>query len=380
MDFGWSDSQEELYTKAFAFCREHLRREPPHGVSGELPRGAWNACGGFGLLGLSVPVAYDGMGLDALSTAHVFEAFGRGHEDAGLLFAAAAHLFACAMPIVENGSEAMKAKYLPGLASGTYVGANAITEAEAGSDVFALATTAARDGDHYVLNGAKSYVTNAPAADVFLTYAVTNKAHGYMGISAFVVSRDTPGLIVGQPFHKMGLESAPIAPVYFEGCRVSKDALLGAEGQGALVFTRSMGWERACLFALYLGVMDRQLEQAVEHAKTRKQAKRAIGKHQAISHRIADMKLRLEAARLLLYKACWAHDSGKDATLEIALSKIAVSEAAVESGLDLIRVHGGLGIMTEVGVERGLRDAIPATIFSGTSEIQRNLVAARLGL
>ncbi len=379
MDFGWSAAEEELHDKALAFCRDHLSKRP-RGVGGNLPREAWDACGGFGLLGLSVPSEYGGSGLGALATAHVLEAFGRATEDTGLLFAASAHLFACAMPIVESGSEALKSRYLPGLASGAKVGANAITESEAGSDVFALQTNAVREGSSYRLNGAKSYVTNSPAADVFLVYAVTNRAHGYMGISAFVVPRETKGLVVGQPFHKMGLESAPIAPVYFEDCVVGEDALLGAEGQGALLFTRSMGWERACLFALYLGVMDRHLELAVEHARSRKQGKKAIGKNQAVSHRIADMKLRLDAARLLLYRACWAHDTGKDATLEIALSKIAVSEAAVQSGLDLIAVHGGLGVMTEVGVERGVRDAIPATIFSGTSDIQRNLVAARLGL
>ena len=380
MDFAWSEMQEELYTKAFTFCRERLAIRPKQATEEERRRQAWEACADFGLLGLSIPSEHGGMGLDALTTAHVLEAFGRGYEDAGLLFSASAHLFACAMPIAEHASTGLKERLLPGLATGELVGANAITEADAGSDVFALATTARPDGDHFVIDGVKSYVTNAPMADVFLVYAVTNKAHGYMGISAFVVPRDTPGLVVGMPFDTMGLDSAPIAPVYFEGCRVSADAVVGAEGQGALIFTRSMGWERACLFALYLGVMDRQLEVAVEHARTRKQANKAIGKHQAVSHRIADMKLRLEAARLLLYRACWVHGSERDATLEIALSKLAVSEAAVESGLDLIRIHGGLGVMTESGVERGLRDAIPATIFSGTSEIQRNIVASRLGL
>lgn len=394
MDFAWSETQAILYETALTFAREHLDRIPERGArdpgildpdvssAGQpcFPRDAWARCGEFGLLGLSVPSACGGMGLDALTTAHVLEAFGLGCGDTGLLFGVAAHLFACVMPIAEHATPAFKARVVPELCSGRWVGANAITEAGAGSDVFALAATAVRDGDDYVLEGTKVYVTNGPAADVFVVYASTNRAHGYMGVSAFAITRDTPGLKVGQAWDKIGLSSAPLGTLYLEQCRIPATQLLSGEGQGALVFRASMAWERACLFAIYLGSMERQIEGAVAYAKQRIQGGRPIGKYQAISHRIADMKLRLEAARLLLYRACWTLDRGSDPTLEVALSKLAVSEAAVQCGLDAIRIHGGAGVLGEVGVERGLRDAIPATIFSGTSDIQRNLVAARLGL
>jgi alkylation response protein AidB-like acyl-CoA dehydrogenase len=266
------------------------------------------------------------------------------------------------------------------LARGELIGANAITEAEAGSDVAAVKTTATRSGDHYLLNGAKSYVTNGPVADVFLVYASTTATRGFFGLTAFAVDRKTPGLVVGRPFRKVGLHAAPTGQVYFENCRVPASRRLGEEGQGMAIFQASMAWERGCLFAAYLGAMDRDLATAVSFARERQQFGRPIGKNQAIAHRIADMKLRLEAARWLLYRSCWLKDRGQDSTLDISLAKLAVSEAAIQSGLDLIRIHGSLGISSESRLADSLFDALPSTTFSGTSEIQRDLIARSLGL
>jgi alkylation response protein AidB-like acyl-CoA dehydrogenase len=377
MDFGWSDSQRDLYQRTWAFARDRLGREIG---AHSFPVAEWRAAGEMGLLGLSLPERHGGLGLDALTTAYAVEAFGRGCRDGGLVFSAAAHLFACAMPIARFADDALRERWLPKLASGEAIGANAITEAEAGSDVFALKTTAVRDGSSYVLDGAKSFVTNGPVADAILVYAKTAPGDGYLGISAFVVERGTPGLRVGEPFKKMGLESSPIASVYLDGCRVPAGNRLGREGEGAAIFTDSMHWERACLFAGYVGAMERQLEECVAFAGARRQFRKPIGRQQAIAHRIADMKLRLDGARLLLYRACWLRDRGAEATLEVSLAKLAVSEAAIQSGLDAIQIHGGSGYLVETGVERALRDALPATIFSGTSEIQRDLIARGLGL
>ncbi|EPX55236.1 Butyryl-CoA dehydrogenase [Cystobacter fuscus DSM 2262] len=378
MDFSWTSEQVELYERAVAFSRAKLPEETR--TEQGLPRELWQRCGEFGFLGLPVPERHGGLGLDTLTTARVMEALGRGCADTGLVFSVGAHLFACVLPILESGDEEQKARYLPRLCSGEWVGANAISEPEAGSDVFALKTRAVREGDSYVLDGGKSYVTNGPSADVFLVYAVTNPAHGYMGLSAFLLERGTPGLSVGRPFEKMGLSTSPTSPIYLEGCRVPASARLGAEGHGAPLFKRSMQWERACLFAAYVGVMERVLEQTVDFARQRKQFKRPIGKNQAVSHRLADMKQRLEASRLLLYQACWRMDRGEEAVMEVSLAKLAISEAAVQCGLDAIQIHGGMGYMTETGIERVLRDAIPSTIFSGTSEIQRDIIASHLGL
>jgi len=377
VDFGWAPHQQDLFDRSLEFARRRL--EP--GASHErFERERWDACAEFGLMGLALPAEVGGSGLDALTTARVLEAMGQGTADLGLLFSAGAHLFACARPLLEHGSAELRQRWLPALASGAAIGANAMTEPGAGSDTQRLATRAVRDGDAYVLDGDKSYVTNAPVADLLLVYATTEPAHGYLGISAFAVPRDTPGLRVGEPMDKVGLRSSPVASVYLEGCRVPASHRVGDEGAGSKVFAASMAWERACLFGLYLGAMQRQLDAVIAHARARTQFRRPIGKFQAVGHRIADMQLRLESARLLLHRACWLHDQSADATLAISLAKLAVSEAAVQSGLDAIQLHGGLGVVTDAGVERGLRDALASTVFSGTSEIQRNLVARALGL
>jgi L-prolyl-PCP dehydrogenase len=381
MDFALSKEQELFFQKTLIFAKDNLNenlleKEQQHLFS----RKEWKMCGEFGLLGLSIPEEYGGIGLDALSTALAVEAFGQGCRDAGLVFSACAHLFACLMPILESGSEETKMAFLPKLASGEWVGANAITESEAGSDVFALKTKAVQEGDHYLITGSKTYVTNGPVADVFLVYATTNPSYGHMGISAFIVEKSSQGLTISSPFSKMGLTTSPICQIFLDECRVPAKNRLGKEGDGASIFKQSMIWERACLFAAYVGAMERQLNQAIEYAIQRKQFRKSIGKNQAISHRIVDMKMRLDCAKLLLYRACWLKDQKRDATTEISLSKLAISEAAVASGLDLIQIYGGNGFITENGIERALRDAIPSKIFSGTSEIQKDIIAKGLGL
>jgi alkylation response protein AidB-like acyl-CoA dehydrogenase len=381
MDFGWTAEQEALYQRVLTFARDELNHEV-RVREREQRFGAaeWRQCGEFGLLGLSAPERYQGLGLGALTTARAIEALGEGCEDTGLVFSISAHLLACVMPIALYGSEALCEQVLGRLCTGEWIGANAITEPEAGSDVYALRTTAVREGETYVLNGTKTYVTNGPVADCVVVYAATQPAHGYLGVSAFVVEKGTPGLGLGQPFVKMGLTTSPTSSMYLQDCRVPASHLLGQEGQGAAIFTASMRWERSCLFAGYLGAMERQLERVIAFARERRQFRKTLGQHQAIAHRIADMKLRLEAARLLLYRACWLIDRNEEAALEVSLAKLAVSEAAIRSGLDAIQIHGGLGYIVDSGVEQMLRDAIPATIFSGTSEIQRDIIARRLGL
>jgi len=381
MEFGWTATQKELHDGVLRFAREKLNddvvaRDRDH----RFPAREWRLCGEFGLLGLCVPQEHGGMGLDRSSTALALEALGRGCEDMGLVFAVAAHQLAVAQPIASAGSEELKRRVLPRLCSGEWIGSNAITEAEAGSDVFALKARAERVGDRHRLHGTKSFASNGPVAHIFLVYASSAPEHGYLGIDAFVVPGDAAGMTVGQPIDKMGLHTCPAASVYMDGVEVGDDARLGKGGDGARIFTESMQWERSCLFAAYIGAMERQLEVVADYASQRKQGRRAIGRNQAVSHRVANMKLRLESARLLLYRACWLLDRGEDATLEVSLAKLAVSEAAVQGGIDAVQIFGAVGYSSEFQVERMLRDAIPSTIFSGTSEIQRNLIAARLGL
>ncbi|MCK2244210.1 MULTISPECIES: acyl-CoA dehydrogenase family protein [unclassified Crossiella] len=380
MDFEPNQEQRALAERAFELGSALNGGLAERVRAGRFDRDMWRRCGEFGLLGLSVPTADGGLGLDSLSTSLVIEAFAKGCQDMGLLFSACAHLFACAMPIAEHGGPELRTRLLPRLISGEWIAANAITEPEAGSDVHALRTTAIRDGADYVLNGVKSFVTNGPIADHILVYASTNPADGHLGLSAFVVDRHSPGLTAGPSFAKPGLTTSPLSPIYLDDCRVPAANRLGAEGAGSTIFSSSMAWERTCLFAAYLGSMDRQLTQTIAHVRTRRQFRKPLSRHQAVAHRIADMKLRLEGARLLLYRACARRDRGVDSTLEVSLAKLAVSEAAIQNALDAIQLHGATGFLSEGGVVEALGDALPSTIFSGTSEIHRDLIARGLGL
>jgi L-prolyl-PCP dehydrogenase len=377
MDFSWNEQQRELYDGALAFARSVNARERGANA-GSFDLDLWGRCAEFGLMGLSVPIAGGGVGLDALSTARVVEAFGRGLHDSGLLFSASAHLFAVTMPVVEYASWDLQHEVVPKLAAGSSIGANAISEPGAGSDTSRLSTLAIQKDDEYVLSGEKCYVTNGPVADEFLVYATTNPRAGYLGQTAFLVPRDTPGLEVSTQYEKTGLTGSALGAIRLSDCRVPSVRRVGREGQAAQIFARSMAWERACLFAAFVGAMEDSLERCVEYACSRVQQGRPIVGHQAVSHRLAEMKRRLETCRLLLYRACWTHDQGGDATLEIALAKLAISEAAVESGMDAIRIHGGLGYIKESGIDRYLLDAVGSTIFSGTSDIQRELIVRQL--
>jgi alkylation response protein AidB-like acyl-CoA dehydrogenase len=379
VEFGWNEGQQARYDEVLAATRAAFPSGPGAG-HGCYTRKDWLRLGEIGLLGACLPTEVGGQGLGALDTAHVVEAVGRGCTDTGLVFGAAAHTFACAVPIAEFGSAALRGRLLPELAAGRLIAGNAMTEPDAGSDSSRLGTTARAVDGGLVLNGTKSFVTNGPAADVYVAYATVDPKAGFLGVTGVVVDRNTPGVVVGEPYEKMGMHSCPAGAITFEECFVPDDHVLGGVGQGAAIFQHSMGWERACLFALYLGVLERLVESCVRHATERRQFGRRIGEFQSVSNRIADMKLTLESARLLLYRACWEMDQGKPAVLAIALSKLAVSEGVLAAAGDAVRVFGGRGYLREDGIEAALRDAVPSTIFSGTSDIQRQLIAKEIGL
>ncbi|MEV4711688.1 acyl-CoA dehydrogenase family protein [Micromonospora sp. NPDC049374] len=377
MEFGWTPEQRARYDTALAAARQ--RFAPESGAPGIAPAD-WRALGELGLLGASVEPKFGGGGHGALDTALLFEAFGRGCPDTGLVFAAAAHLFACAMPIAEFGDAPLKERLLPDMCAGRTVAANAMTEPDAGSDVARLATTATPVDGGYLLNGVKSFVSNGPLADVLVTYATTDPAAGHFAVTAFAVERRTAGIGVGEPFGKLGMKSCPAGQVTFTDCFVPGDQVLGERGQGSVVFQESMRWERTCLFALYVGLQERLVEQVIEHVQQRSQFGRKLTEFQSVTNRIVEMKLRLESSRLLLYRACWLLDRDEPGALASALSKLAVSEAAVAGATDAVQVLAGRGYLTQHGFEAALRDAVGGTIFSGTSDIQRQIIARELGL
>ncbi len=343
-------------------------------------RRLWDEAAEFGLTGLPIPEKWGGSGLDAVDTMLVIEALGKACEDGGLVFSLCAHMFASAVPIWRSGSTNHHERYLADVASGKLICANGTSEPDAGSDVYAMKTTAERVGSEYVLNGTKCFITNAPVADLFLIYATTSPERKVFGISAFLLPRDTPGLGVTPEKAKTGLRTSPWGTIYLDNCRVPETARLGPEGSGASLFGESMIWERGCLFAYYVGAMERSLERCIEHVRSRKQFGHRLGTFQSVSNRIVDMKLRLEASRLLLYRAGELHRAGKRCDEAVALSKLWISEAALQSGLDAVQIFGGTGVATDSGVDALMRDAVPARIFSGTSEMQRAIVARMLGL
>jgi len=382
VDFGWTDAQLARRRAALDFARAELADDElaTRDHEGRFSHELWARCAKFGLLRLSVPAAHGGEELDLPTAMLVMEGLGEGCADNGLTFALNAQLWTVQRPIARFGTEAQRARFLPGMADGRLLGAHALTEPDAGSDAFSLTTRAERRGDGYVLNGVKHLVTLAPIADVALVFAVTDPAAGKWGISGFLVERGTPGFTAAPMQHKMGLRTVPIGRLLFEDCVVPESARLGPEGAGIGISNHSLEVERCCILASQLGAMERQLARAVAHARTRRQFGQPIGKVQSVSNRIADMKLRLETARLLLYKVAWLVERGRPAMMEAALLKLYLAEAFVASGLDAVRIHGGEGYLSETGVERDLRDAIGGVLYAGTSDIQRNIVARLLGV
>lgn len=381
MDFSWTSEQEAFRAAVVEFARHSLNSDvKARERQGELDREHWRRCGEFGIQGLPFPEHLGGGGQDILTAVLAMEALGYGCQDNGLLFALAAQMWSVQMPLWRHGTEEQQQRFLPRLCSGEWIGAHAMSEPGSGSDAFAARTQAVRDGPHYVLSGTKTFVSEAPVADLFLVFATCDPAKGALGLTAFLVERETVGLRVGRTIDKMGLRTSPMSEVVLDECRVPARNRLGREGRAAAIFNDSMEWERGCILASSVGTLERLLERAIRHCQEREQFGRTVGEFQAVAHRLVDVKVRLEAGRLLLYRAAWAKQHSRDAGAFAALAKLFVSEALVESCLDVIQVHGGYGYTTDFEVERELRDAVGSTLYSGTSEIQRNLVARSLGL
>lgn len=381
MDFAWNEEQQAFYKAVVEFAQKELNGDVIERDYKEIfPRELWRKCADFGILGLPFPERYGGAEADVMTTMLTMEGLGYGSRDNGLIFAMNAQMWSVQMPIFTHGSEEQKERYLPGLCSDAIIGAHGMSEPGSGSDAYNLRTRAERCDGGYLLNGTKTFVTNAPVADLALVFATVDPAKGMWGITAFLVERGAPGFTISKPMPKMGLRTALMGELVFQDCFVPAENRLGPEGIGARIFNSSMEWERSCILASHVGAMQRQLEAAIQYARERSQFGQPIGKFQSVANRIVDMKVRLETARLLLYKVAWLKQTGQPAVMEAALAKLYLSECFVQSGLDAIRTHGGYGYMTEFEVERDLRDAIGGTLYSGTSDIQRTIIARLLGL
>jgi len=373
--------QAEFFRSVVEFARTLPRDTIDRDRAAAFSRDVWDRCGRFGIQGLPGPEEYGGGGAGAVTTMLGLEALGYGCHDNGLVFSINAHMWTSVIPVSEFGTGEQKARWLPGLASGELIGCHTITEPEAGSDAFAMRATGQPVDGGFRLNGRKAFITNAPVADLFIVFVRTEPdAIGPYGLTAFLVEKGTPGCLVEKDADKMGLRTSPMADVVLEDCFVAESAILGGRGHGGEIFQTSMRWERACIMASHAGLMRRTMEACVAYARQRRQFGKPIAKFESVSDKIANMKIAVEASRALVLRVGWLMDNGHDTTMEAAVAKAFVSEASVRTHLDAVQIHGGYGYMTEFEVERALRDAVGGTIYSGTSEIQRRVIARGLGL
>lgn len=382
MDFSITKEQEHLRETIVAFARAELNsgvRERDRASA--FPLDLWRKCAERDLCALPFPEAYGGCGQDLLTTALCVEALSYACEDSGLVHALLTQVVA-GLTLHLFGSPELKKAHLPGIARGTTIAAQAVTEADAGSDVFSMRTRAARGDDGtYRLDGTKMYISNGPVADVVLVVAVTNPERaGFGAHSLLLVEKDRAGFSSRAPLDKMGLRTLSNSELVFEGCRVPAGNLVGKEGQGGIAFGEVMEWERILFGACHVGTLLRVVERCTTHARARRQFGQPIGRNQAVSGKIVRMKMNAELARPMIHKAATLKDRGQRATLEAATIKIFASESLRQACLDAVQIHGALGYMAESPVERELRDAVAATIYSGTVELNTAIISRLLGL
>lgn len=347
----------------------------------EFPWQKWQLIRKSGILGLPFPNEWGGSHQDLTTTMKVLEALGYHCADAGLNMVVSTQIVSTGIPLLRFGSATQKQRYLPRICSGEMICAHAITEPGGGSDAFGMATTAEAKDDRFILNGRKTLISNGPIADLFVIYAMTNPNLGAMGGgSVFLVERGTPGFKTSAPIQKMGLRTLQLAELEFDNCELAADSLIGEPGLGFPILEYVMKWEILCGFAINVGEMQRRLEKCIEYAKKRKQFGQSIGSFQSIAHKIVDMQVGVTTSREQLYRTAMKVQRKENATIDLAIAKLITSEANVQSALNAVQIFGGKGYLVEHGIEKELRNSIAGTIYSGTSEVQRNKIASMLGI
>lgn len=356
-------AEDRELDKAQAFSRRH-----------------WEIAARTGLFGLPFDELWGGLGQDLLTTLYVLESLGYGCRNGGLAFSISTHMVSCGVPLQRFGTDEQKQRFLARLCDGSAIAAHAITEPDSGSDALAMRTSARAEGGRWVLNGSKTFVSNGPVADMILVYARTNPKTGSLGITPFLVERDTPGLTIGQPIEKMGLKTSPFGELFFDECAVPAENMIGRPGGGFPILDYVMKWEILCSFVITVGAMQHRLERCIEQARSREQFGRPIGDYQAIASKIVEMRITVETARMWLYETARRFQAGENVATEIAIAKLIASEGNLRSALDAVQIFGGNGYASEFGLEKDLRDAVGGTIYSGTSEIQRARIARLMGV
>ena len=330
----------------------------------------------LGIMGIPVPEEYGGAGGSNLMYAMAVEELSRSCATTGVIVSA--HTSLCIAPILEHGTEEQKQRFLPKLASGEWIGAFGLTEPNAGTDASAQQTTAVADGDHYILNGNKIFITNAEYAQVYIVIAMTDKSQGTRGTTAFIVERGTPGFTTGKKEKKMGIRGSATCELIFNNCRIPKTNQLGKEGAGFSIAMKTLDGGRIGIAAQALGIAQGAMDETIKYTKERKQFGKSIANFQNTQFQLADLETRIQAARLLVHSAASKKDANEPYSVDAAMAKLFASETAMEMTNKAVQFHGGYGYTREYPVERMMRDAKITEIYEGTSEVQRMVIAAKI--
>ncbi|AIF44694.1 acyl-CoA dehydrogenase [Virgibacillus sp. SK37] len=377
MDFQLTDEQEMLRKMVRDFATKEV--EPTAAERDEeerFDREIFDKMGELGLTGIPWPEEYGGIGADYVSYVIAVEELSRVCASTGVTLSA--HLSLASWPIFKYGNEEQKKTFLYRLATGEALGAYALSEPGAGSDVVSMKTTAKGDGDHYILNGSKVWITNGGVADIYIVFAKTDADAKHKGISAFIVEKGTEGFTFGKKEKKLGIRSSPTTELIFENCRIPKENMLGAEGEGFKIAMTTLDGGRNGIAAQALGIAQGALDAAVDYAKEREQFGKPIATNQGISFKLADMATDVEASRLLTYQAAWLESQGLPYGKASAMSKLFAGDAAMRTTVEAVQVFGGYGYTKDYPVERYMRDAKITQIYEGTNEIQRLVIGRML--
>ncbi|PLR76827.1 acyl-CoA dehydrogenase [Bacillus sp. V3-13] len=376
MNLRFTEEQEMIRKMVRDFARNEIAPFVEKMEQGEFPREVLKKMGGLGLMGIPVPEQYGGAGMDFTSYIIAINEISRISATVGVIFSV--HTSVCTNPILYFGSEEQKKKYVTKLASGEYLGAFCLTEPSSGSDARSLKSKAVKDGEDYILNGSKAFITNGGEADVYIVFARTDEKAGSKGISAFIVEKNSPGLVVGKDEQKMGLHGSRTVQLTFEDMRIPAGNVLGKPGEGFKIAMANLNAGRIGIAAQALGIAEAALEAAVSYAGERRQFGKPIAAQQGVAFKLADMATNIEAAKLLIYRAAQMRSQGLNCGKEASMAKLFASKTAVETAIEAVQIFGGYGYTEDYPVERYFRDAKVTEIYEGTSEIQRLVISKNL--
>lgn len=382
MEFGFTEEQLMFRESVYKYAKNEIVPMCEEAdLTGEFNFEVWKKLGAMGLLGLPFPEEYGGSGANVVTCCLAGEALGHAGVDGGHMLALGAHTYLCTDTLFKHGNEDQRKRYVPKLATGEWIGCMGLTEPNAGSDAASMQTTAVKKGDRWILNGSKTFITNAPVADVCVVYATVDKSLKHAGITAFIVEKGFKGFSTGKPFHKMGARASATSEVFLEDCEVPEENLLGEVGHGFMYTHETLSWDRSSLLAPFVGGLMLMLDQCARYATDRVQFAKPIKSFQAIQHKLADIKVVIEASRLLVYRVAYDKDAGLPLNhIHTSIAKAFVGDWDMQAASEGVQIFGGYGYMHEYPVERMMRDAKLGQIGGGTSEIQRFIISRLMSM